>query len=271
MATDDLLSQVPLLRGLDAATRARIAAHVVERRLRPGELLFHEGEPGAALYAVAEGEVEVLVKSGAEELTLARVGPGGHLGEMAVLDDAPRSATARAATPALLLEVPREVVLEELLSSPATARALLAEMARRLRAADALAGEHVARDPVREMEERLTVGERLADRFTSFNGSWAFILGVLGVTAAWVVANEVLHRPFDAFPYVLFNLVLGIGVALQGPFIMMSQNRQARKDRARAAADYEVNLKNELGIQALARDLARLERKLDALAGRPGA
>jgi len=267
MATTDLLSQVPLLRGLDAETRGRIASRVVERRLQPGELLFHEGEPGAALYAVAEGEIDVLVQSGGKEVRLARVGPGGHLGEMAVLDDAPRSATARAATPALLLEVPRDVVAEELLSSPDATGALLAEMARRLRTADALAGEHVSRDPVREMEDRLTFGERLADRFADFNGSWAFILGVLGTTGAWVVANEFLRRPFDVFPYVLFNLVLGIGVALQGPFIMMSQNRQARKDRARAAADYEVNLKNELGIQALARDLARLERKVDGLAG----
>jgi CRP/FNR family cyclic AMP-dependent transcriptional regulator len=144
-------------------------------------------------------------------------------------------------------------------------------MARRLREADAMVGDHLARDAVQEIEENLTFGERLADRFAALNGSWLSIGGVLAATLAWVAWNAGAARAFDPFPFVLFNLVLAVAVALQGPLLMMSQNRQARRDRAQAAADFRVNLKNELGIQALVQDVGRLERKVDGLrTGREG-
>jgi CRP/FNR family transcriptional regulator, cyclic AMP receptor protein len=259
----ELLAQVPLFQGLGSAAHARIAARLVERRLSPGEYLFHEGEAGAALYVVAEGEVEVLVGRGGREVTLARLGPRSHLGEMALLDDAPRSTSARAVTRVALLEVSGEVFLAELLAAPEATRALLSEMARRLRGANAMVGDSLARDAVREVERNLTFGERMADRFASFNGSWYSIIGVLVATGAWVLLNALGPSAFDPFPYVLFNLVLGIAVALQGPLLMMSQNRQAKRDRAQAAADFQLNLKNELALQTALRDLARLERKLD--------
>jgi uncharacterized membrane protein len=265
----ELLAQVPLFQGFGPAAQSRIAARLVERRLAPGEYLFHEGEAGAALYVVAEGEVEVLVGRGGREVTLARLGPCSHLGEMALLDDAPRSTSARAATRVALLEVSGEVFMAELLAAPEATRALLSEMARRLRGANAMVGDSLARDAVREVERNLTFGERLADRFASFNGSWYSIVGVLVATGAWVLLNALGPSAFDPFPYVLFNLVLGIAVALQGPLLMMSQNRQAKRDRAQAAADFQLNLKNELALQTALRDVARLERKVDeALAER---
>jgi uncharacterized membrane protein len=148
------------------------------------------------------------------------------------------------------------------------AQAMLGEMAQRLRRATALIGEHVARNAVREVEARMTFGERLADRIAMVNGSWVFIIGLLVSTLVWMSVNALAGKPLDPYPFILFNLLLGIAAAIQGPLIMMSQNRQARKDRAQAAADYDVNLKNELGIQAIQRDLSRLERKLDELAAR---
>ena len=268
MSVIELLSQVPLFGGLDDAARRRLSSRLRERRLQAGEFLFHEGEPGDALYVVAEGELEVVVERGGREVTLARLGPRSHLGEMAVLDDAPRSTSVRAAGPARLLEVSRATFLDELEASPSAMRALLSEMAIRLRVTNARVGDNLARDAVREVEARRTFGERLADRFASFNGSWYSIVGVLVVTAGWVAWNAAQARPFDPFPYVLFNLVLGIAVALQGPLLMMSQNRQAERDRAQAAADFQLNLKNELALQVLVRDLARTDAKLDELLAR---
>ncbi len=79
----------------------------------------------------------------------------------------------------------------------------------------------------------------------------------------------ILHEPFDPFPYVFFNLLLAILVALQGPLIVMSQNRQTLKDRAQAETDFKVNLKNELNIETILRELgefrAESNRRLDDL------
>jgi uncharacterized membrane protein len=113
----------------------------------------------------------------------------------------------------------------------------------------------VARDVNRELEENRRLGERLADRIAKFGGSWTFILLFLAVLVAWVVLNSlVLARrggAFDPYPYILLNLFLSMIAALQAPVIMMSQNRQAARDRLEAAHDYEVNLMAEVEIRTL--------------------
>lgn len=96
-------------------------------------------------------------------------------------------------------------------------------------------------------------GERVADDVARFGGSWMFIGGFLLCLALWVVINVWLlkARPFDPYPFIFLNLLLSMLAALQAPVIMMSQNRQAARDRAAAEHDYAVNLKAELEIMAL--------------------
>ncbi len=105
-------------------------------------------------------------------------------------------------------------------------------------------------------------GEWLADRVAQFGGSWMFIIAFGAVLVLWTISNSIvlplLAQPFDPYPYIFLNLVLSMLAALQAPVIMMSQNRQALKDREAAAHDYEVNLKAELEIM-------RLHDKLDGL------
>jgi uncharacterized membrane protein len=98
-----------------------------------------------------------------------------------------------------------------------------------------------------------TFGERLADNIATFGGSWSFIMSFGVFMAFWVIANTVLltRDVFDPYPFVFLNLVLSMLAALQAPIIMMSQNRQAARDRFEAAKDYEVNLKAELEVLAL--------------------
>jgi uncharacterized membrane protein len=167
--------------------------------------------------------------------------------------------------PTRLLLVPRELVLAEVLSSPDTARAFLAEAGRLIRSANSIVGEQVARNAVKEFEGQLTFAQRLADRIATFNGSWTAFLSVLVVTGAWMVANAFIKNSVDPYPYQLFNLLLAVAVALQGPMLMMSQNRQAQRDRAQAAADFEVNVKNELGIESLRASVAHIEERLDRM------
>jgi uncharacterized membrane protein len=114
---------------------------------------------------------------------------------------------------------------------------------------------HVARDINAEFEQQLSFGDRLADRVAAIGGSWAFIIAFAVVIVGWTGLNSfVLTRwgsGFDPYPYVFLNLVLSMVAALQAPVIMMSQNRQADKDRLAAQHDYEVNLKAEIEIMAL--------------------
>lgn len=113
----------------------------------------------------------------------------------------------------------------------------------------------ISRNTNHEFEDKLTFGQRLADRVAAFGGSWTFILIFGAILLSWVVVNSfILARrgeAFDPYPYILLNLFLSMLAALQAPVIMMSQNRQAVKDRLDAAHDYEVNLKAELEIMGL--------------------
>ncbi|MGX1307134.1 putative membrane protein [Amorphus suaedae] len=102
--------------------------------------------------------------------------------------------------------------------------------------------------------EKLTFGQWLADRVAAFGGSWSFIILFFVVLMLWVVLNTVwlsASEVFDPYPFVFLNLVLSMLAAIQAPVIMMSQNRQAQKDRLAATYDYEVNLKAEVEIMNL--------------------
>ena len=100
-------------------------------------------------------------------------------------------------------------------------------------------------------EGSLSFGERVADRVAVFGGSWTFICLAIAAIAVWTIVNAVMAKAFDPYPYILLNLVLSCLAALQAPVIMMSQNRQAARDRLDAQHDYEVNTKAELEVAAV--------------------
>jgi uncharacterized membrane protein len=117
----------------------------------------------------------------------------------------------------------------------------------------------VTDDVYEEIDERASFGDRMADKIATIAGSWRFIISFCLLMAAWIGVNAYLGtRAFDPFPFILLNLTLSTLAALQAPVILMSQNRQAAKDRAVAQNDYQVNLKNEV-------EIADLHRKMDGL------
>ncbi len=123
------------------------------------------------------------------------------------------------------------------------------------------------RDPNEIFAERLTFGERLADRVAVIGGSWSFIVGFGLFLAAWAVLNTLVlvHHAFDPFPYIFLNLMLSMLAALQAPIIMMSQNRQAARDRLDARLDYETNLRSESEIAALHEKIDTLQAEIAQL------
>lgn len=132
---------------------------------------------------------------------------------------------------------------------------------------------HVASDVHREEREARSFGERLADRIAAIGGSWSFLIGFGAVILVWIVLNVwILARvgaAFDPYPFILLNLFLSLLAAVQAPIIMMSQNRQAARDRFAASHDYEVNLKAEIEIMSLHEKLDRIrEGELAAILAR---
>ena len=105
-----------------------------------------------------------------------------------------------------------------------------------------------------------TIGQRLADSIARIGGSWGFIIAFGLFLAFWVTVNTVilLTRAFDPYPFIFLNLILSMIAAIQAPIIMMSQNRQAAKDRLEARLDYETNQRSEV-------EIANLHAKIDAL------
>lgn len=113
-------------------------------------------------------------------------------------------------------------------------------------------GRTITKDVNQSFDAKLSVGQRLADKVAQFGGSWTFIIFFAFILAMWVGINMIwVARAFDPYPFIFLNLVLSMLAAVQAPIIMMSQNRQAARDRLDAEHDYEVNLKAEIEIMAL--------------------
>jgi len=281
----DLLAQIPLFQGLADEDRETLAQRLTEKNAKAGDIVFSQGDAGSSMYVVRSGAVQVFLPSrDAPPVVLKDVRTGEYFGELALFDSKPRSASVRALVDTVLLELTREELAEHLGRSPRAAMTILSEMAERLRETNAMLSQRAAKDVVREFEENLTWSQRLADKVAELNGSWAFILMLLGLTALWCIGNLPaiashigLYKQtadgnvtgFDPYPYILYNLVLAVLVSLQGPLIVMSQNRQSAKDRAKADTDFRVNLKNEIGIEKMLAELgamrAEINKRLEVL------
>lgn len=126
------------------------------------------------------------------------------------------------------------------------------------------AGEPIASLPEKEIK---TFGEKVSDVIARFGGSWVFISLFMGLILVWVGINtfHFFTDHFDPYPFIFFNLVLAIITALQAPLILMSQNRQADRDRNKADVDYKTTLKAELEIRILHDKIDHLLKILDIL------
>lgn len=126
----------------------------------------------------------------------------------------------------------------------------------------------VSTDVNAALSAEASFGSRFADGIARVGGSWSFILAFLAFLVIWCVLNTIMlaTRAFDPYPFIFLNLVLSMVAAIQAPIIMMSQNRQAERDRFEAAKDYEVNLKAELEVLSLHQKIdLRVMAELEAL------
>jgi uncharacterized membrane protein len=265
--TIDMLAYVPLFALLDDEERAALAGVLEVARFPKGQAIFRTGDVGGALYLVNAGLVRVLIENNeGAQVILGDYGRGQVFGEMSLLDGGPRTSTALALEDTEVLTLNRSHLLEMITKYPHSAMDLLTVIGARLRATDQLLRTQVTQNVNIEAEERLTLGQRLADRVAAFGGSWPFIIAFCAVMVLWIVVNSWLlaDKNFDPYPYQALNLVLSMLAAIQAPIIMMSQNRQAAKDRLQADNDYRINLKAELEVAHLHKKLDRIWEELQA-------
>lgn len=255
-----LLAEIPLFALLDDQERFALAGLMELHRIPAGSRIYTAGDPGDSLFIVRSGRVRGLMRNNlGEEIVVEDVEPGEVFSEVSLLDGGPRAVSSEAVEDSELLEIDRPALLEFFAQHPHAAIDLMTVLGRRFRSISELLRNRAARNVNVEEATRLSLGDRVADRVAAFGGSWTFILSSSVVLAAWMVANALLLRwPFDPYPFILLNLVLSTLAAIQAPIIMMSQNRQAAKDRLKADLDYQVNLKAEL-------EVAELHAKVDRL------
>jgi uncharacterized membrane protein len=262
-ASDDFaarLRSVPIFAALDDAAVEELCALLAPIQFEAGTQIFHVGDVGDAMYLIDDGCVRISVTDAdGRDVILAELGPGDFFGEMAMLDRHGRSANAIATQHARVAMLTRENFLTFVSSDSRIVLEMLSAITNRLRRTDELLRHRVSRNANEEDAKNMTLSDRAADKIARFGGSWKFIIFSVALLIVWIVANTVVltTKPFDAFPFVFLNLILGVMAAFQAPIIMMSQNREAQKDRLRADLDYQVNLKNEMLLGEI---LRRLEK-----------
>jgi CRP/FNR family transcriptional regulator, cyclic AMP receptor protein len=254
------IQSIPLFSSLAAAQLGHLNEAASRRLYRAGETVFSHGELPEYLYVVEHGTIDIVLPAQGGDIIVATFEPGSFFGELAVFDRQPRTATARAAMDSSLICVPLPAVAEVLDQHAGAARHFISVVIHRLRGADELLSRLQIKNVNELVEQRMTFGERIADLVAHFGGSWPFILSFFAFLIAWTIVNSalMLKQPPDPYPYIFLNLLLSCLAALQAPIIMMSQNRQAAKDRLQADEDFRVNVKAEFAIQ-------QLHRKLDEL------
>ena len=161
------------------------------------------------------------------------------------------------------LEVDRDDIAVLLQRKPMAGMDMLAVLGRQFHASQKLVRVRAARNPNEVIDEKETHGERVADHVASFGGSWIFIVSFLIVLITYASINVGLAaRAWDPYPFILLNLFLSMLAAIQAPIIMMSQNRQDKKDRLRGELDYQVNRRAETEIQGLAHKINLIGDKI---------
>jgi CRP/FNR family cyclic AMP-dependent transcriptional regulator len=276
-----MLEGVELFGHLTDEDRQILAQEIDRRPLPAGAALFKAGDSGDSLFVVHSGEIELYIKDTAgQKIVLTVSSPGDVFGELSLLDQGARTATAVALVDAELLELDRDDLLLLFRKMPEAALRLLAAMGHMTRKADALLRTRVSRNANEEAEEQRGLILRIADWVSWFSGSMMF----LAIHTIWFVIWIVLNmgpfglKAFDPYPYGLLTMIVSLEAIFLSCIVLISQNRQAEKDRVRSDIEYEVNVKAELEVahlhektdqiyEEMHEHFARMQKKLDAIRG----
>ena len=259
------LREIPLFSEMDEQEVAGIRSIMDEKKFKPGQLIIREGDIGDLFYVITEGQAEIFIRDAAgSDIILHEAGPGDFFGELSMLTNEPRTARVRAVDHLTTLALERDEFFKFLQTHTHAAIDVMVELGGRLHQNDLLLRRIASRNVNEVEEEQMTLGQRVADKVADIIGSWPFIILQTVILTIWIILNITAWiNHWDPYPFILLNLMLSFQAAYSGPVIMMSQNRQAAKDRLAAEIDHQVNTKAELEINNLMRRLDDLEITTD--------
>ena len=258
----DMLAEVPLFAQLSDEERTVLAARLDLVTLGAGTTMFQHGDPGGTLYVVKSGEVELYFKNDTgERIVLETVRPGQFFGDISLLDGGSRTSSALVTNALEALEVDRGDLEALIATSPQAAMHILAATGQRMRNTVMMLRRTASRNPNLATEDRRTAVMRVADWISEFSGSLPFLFIHVGLFAIWIVLNAgPLARSaiggWDPFPFGLLSMVVSLVAIILSVFVLLSQNRQAARERVRNEIEYQVNLKAEL-------EIAHMHEKVD--------
>ena len=257
----DYLANIRMFDHLDEDDRTSLANVIDELKVAEGQTLFQAGDPGDSLFIVVSGEIELFIKDTVgQKIVLHAAQPGDMFGELAMLDSGPRTATALALIDSEVLVLDRDDLMLLFQRKPETALHMLASLTGLTRKADALLRTRVSRNVNEEVEVHSTLLQRIADWIAWFSGSMLFLMINGGWFIFWIVVNTLAVgvAAFDPYPFGLLTMIVSLEAIFLSCFVLISQNRQAEKDRVRSDIEYEVNIKAEL-------EIAHLHEKTDRI------
>jgi|SRR5579862_190476 len=260
----EALKDVPLFALLDDDERAILAAQVELKKFAARERIYKIGDPGGRAYVVVSGQVRLTtIDEDQQEVMVDQPGGGEFFGFASMLDQTAHQTDAHAVDQTVCVEVERSDIATLIERKPHAGLDMLTVIGRQFHASQQLVRLRAARNPNDVIEERETHGERIADSVARFGGSWTFIIAFLVIFVVYTIINIGLGKSaWDPYPFILLNLFLSMLAAFQAPVIMMSQNRQDKKDRLRSELDYQVNRHAESEIHGVAQKLNLLGEKL---------
>jgi CRP/FNR family transcriptional regulator, cyclic AMP receptor protein len=260
----EVLKHVPLFSMLDGDESAVLASQVELKRFAPRQRIYKAGDPGGQAYVMVSGRVRVTtVDEDHQEVVVDEPAHGEFFGFASMLDQTAHQTTATALEETECLEVSQDDIATLLQRKPLAGMGMLSVLGRQFHSAQQLVRIRAMRNPNEVIEEKETWGERLADHVVNIGGSWTFIIVFGTLAGIYTILNQLLGKAaWDPYPFILLNLILSLLAAIQAPVIMMSQNRQDRKDRVRSELDYTVNRRSEMEIQGLAHKLNLMAEQL---------
>jgi uncharacterized membrane protein len=253
----DVLRDIPLFSNLDNDELNVLAGQVELKQFTARQRIFRQGDTAERAYIVVSGCVRVFTTDADhQEFLLHQPGPGEFFGFAAMLEQSPHMAEAVATEESSCIEIDRHDLMTLFQQKPHSVMDILGFLGRQLHLAHQIARDRSLRPPNEVIDERETLSERVADHVASFGGSWTFITIFLAFMIIYSAINVILGgRAWDPYPFILLNLFLSMLAAIQAPIIMMSQNRQDKKDRIRSEMDFDVNRHARVEIQGLAEKL----------------
>lgn len=263
----EVLKHVPLFSMLDAEEKDVLCAQVHLRQFAPRQRIYKIGDPAGQAYVMVTGRVRVTtVDEDHQEVVVDEPSHGEFFGFASMLEETPHQTGATALEATQCLEVQRSAIETLLSRKPLAGMSMLAVLGKQFHASQQLVRVRAMRNANEIIEERETFAQRVADRVVTLGGSWRFIISfAVGIVVYSVINVWLGGRAWDPYPFILLNLILSLLAAVQAPLIMMSQNRQDRKDRVRSELDYAVNRRAEAEIQGLARKMNLLGEQMGDL------